>query len=234
MADAGLPQILNELSAVGLSTQDSSSDGPLAGPDEEDRIGVHEQNQPGLFSIGVPVAVGRLTGAQMRKIADLAERHGAATIRLTAQQNILIPNIPKENVAAVLEGLGVVGLKASASPISLGLLACVEREFCRELIQHLEGRILLEEPIQIHVSDGSGTCAHSAAAQIELHGNSSGFDISIASSAPILCNVPASEVKVRLEQLLVGYKKRRKAGESFNQFCRRVGDSHLARILEPV
>ena len=207
-----------------------------------DQIGVHEQTQAGLFSVGISVPAGRLTSAQMRKVADLAERHGDGTIRLTARQNLLFLNIPQEKVASILEGLGPVGLKASASMIARSVLACAEKEFCRELIQHLEGRVLLEEPIQIHVSDRSNRCTHSAVTpQIGLQGNQSGaegaasetFDISTACDQPLLQNVSASEVRIRLEQLLVSYKKRRKAGESFSQFCQRVGGAQLVQILEP-
>ena len=209
----------------------------LSGP-----IGVHEQAEPGLFSIGISVLAGRLTIAQMRKVADMAERHGDGTIRLTARQNLLLLNIPKEKVASVLEGLGPVGLKASVSTIAGSLLACAEKEFCRELIRYLEGRVLLDEPIQIHVSDRSNPCAHSAITpEIALQGNQSGaesapsetFDIFTYSGRPLLQNVSASEVRIRLEHLLVGYKKRRKAGESFSQFCQRVGGAQLLQILEP-
>ena len=214
-------------------------------PSEEvypDQIGVYEQAEPGFFSVGISVLAGRLTIAQMRKVADLAERHGNATIRLTARQNLLFLNIPKEKVASILEGLAPVGLKAGASMIARSVLACAEKEFCRELIQHREGRGLLEEPIQIHVSGRSIPCAHSTMTpDIELQGNPSGsegtpaetFGISTACDQPLLQNVPASEVRIRVEQLLVSYKKRRKAGESFSQFCQRVGGVQLVELLSP-
>jgi len=43
--------------------------------------------------------------------------------------------------------------------------------------------------------------------------------------------VPATECAKRLEQVLLGFKAQRKPGEPFNDWCRRVGDQALAKLL---
>ena len=230
MTSAELRLIAKSAADRGEDFADISSQEPSADL-LPDRIGVHEQAEIGLFSIGILVLAGRLSLTQIKKIADLAERHGDGTIRLTPQHNLLFLNVPKEKVALILEGLAPVGLKAAASPMARGLMACAEKEFCRELIQYLERRIPLEEPIQLHVSDGSGRCAHPAA-QIELMLDPSGGAGSIAVGSFILRQVARPEVKVRLEQLMVGYKKQRKAGERFDDFCRRIGNGRLQELLK--
>ena len=66
-------------------------------------LGFHRQRQPGLVYVGVLLPVGRMTGEQMRGLADLAERHGSGTIRLTVWQNLLISDIPEHQIDAVKE-----------------------------------------------------------------------------------------------------------------------------------
>ncbi len=248
------------------STLQGKLDFPLqeAGHREEsedaygDHVGVHEQKQPGLFTIGVPVLVGRMTGDQMRKAADLAERHADGTIRLTVRQNFLLLNIPKEKVAPVLEGLETVGLKASATPFHRGVVTCTGIEFCklavtetkaraREIVEHLEKRVILEEPLRLHITGCPNTCAQSPIAHIGLQGSRArvgqetveAYDIAVGGELGrsrafnhfVVRKVPAAEVKFRLERLLLEYRRGRRPEEKFNEFCRRVGDQAIARLL---
>ena len=202
-----------------------------AGPIEEpadtykDHVGVHEQKQAGLFYVGVPVLVGRVSGKQMMKVADLAERHGDGSIRLTVRQNLLILNIPKDRVGSVLEGLEGVDLRVNASPILRGVLACTGIEFCklaitetkaraREIVQYLEPRVPLEEPLRIHVTGCPNTCAQSPIAHIGLQGSQTkvdgqpveAYDIAVGGQLGrfrsfnhfVVRKVPAAEVNVRL------------------------------------
>ena len=62
--------------------------------DRAGHIGIHPQSQPDLHYIGLSIPVGRLPVAQMRAIADIADRFGSGEVRLTVWQNLLIPNIP--------------------------------------------------------------------------------------------------------------------------------------------
>ena len=225
-----------------------------------DHVGVHEQKQPGLFYVGVPVLIGRISGPQMRKVADLAERHGDGSIRLTVRQNLLILNVPKDRVANVLEGLESVQLRVNASPILRGVLTCTGNEFCKlavtetkaraqEIVEYLETRVHLEEPLRIHVTGCPNTCAQSPIGHIGLQGSKAkggeetveAYDVAVggqlgrdrAFNHYVVRKIPAAEIKLRLEQLLLGYKKLRKNGESFNGFCQRIGDEGVAKLLEP-
>ncbi len=224
----------------------------------KDHVGVHEQKQPGLFYVGVPILIGRITGAQMRKVADLAQRHGEGSIRLTLRQNLLIPNVPQEKVALVLEGLGSVGLNVKASPMVRGVVTCTGIEFCklavtetkaraREIVEHLEASLRLEEPLRIHVTGCPNTCAQSPIAHIGLQGSRTtvegqsveSYDVAVGGGLGrdrsfnhfVVRKIPASEVKFRLEKLLLGYKRLKEPDEEFNGFCKRVGDEAVAQLL---
>ncbi len=58
-----------------------------------DHIGVHDQRDPDLVYIGVPVHLGLASGDQMIAVADLAERLGG-DVRITRQQNFVLTSVP--------------------------------------------------------------------------------------------------------------------------------------------
>ena len=71
----------------------------------EDHIGVLPQADDRYRTVGMVVPVGRLRASQLQGLADLARKHGANeddALRLTHQQNVLLPWIPAENVDALL------------------------------------------------------------------------------------------------------------------------------------
>ncbi len=260
IADWGIEKFRTALQAKLDFPLEESGDFPDLPDTYKDHVGVHEQKQPGLFYVGVPVLVGRITGGQMKKVADLAERYGDGTIRLTVRQNILLLNIPKDSVANVLEGLGAVNLQVNASGIWRGVLACTGMEFCKlavtetkarakEIVEYLEARIRLDEPLRIHVTGCPNACAQSAIAHIGLQGSKmkvgeqlvDSYDVAFggqlgkerAFNRFVVRKIPATDLKFRLEKLLLAYKKQRQNGESFNSFCKRVGDAKLTEFLCP-
>ena len=48
------------------------------------------------------VPTGRLSVEEARQIADLAARYSEGEVRLTVEQNVLLPNVPDSKVDALL------------------------------------------------------------------------------------------------------------------------------------
>ena len=224
-----------------------------------DHIGVHAQKQRGLFCVGAPGLVGRITSQQMKKVADLSRRYGdGKTIRLTVRQNILLLNIAEASVEKVLNGLSEVGLSINAHPVRRSMVTCTGTEFCklaitetkarsRQIVEYLESRVQLDEPLRLHINGCPNACAQHQIGNIGMMGSKvkvdgqivDAYDIFVggqlgkeaAFNHPVLRKVPAADCAKRLEQLLLGFKKQRKLKESFNAWCARVGDGELARLL---
>jgi ferredoxin-nitrite reductase len=162
-----------------------------AGPDvrkatHTDHLGIHPQKrQPGggpeLFSVGMLVPVGRITTAQMRAVADLAERYGNGEIRLTVQQNLLVPNVPEGRVGALTQEPILQELPFDPSPVLRGLVSCVGIDYChlalietkgwaikvaRELERRTAGKKVA--PLSIHWSGCSAGCGLHQASTIGL------------------------------------------------------------------
>ncbi len=230
-------------------------------PDDtyRDHVGVHAQRQDGLYYVGVPVLVGRITAAQMQKAADLCRRYGdGKTLRLTNRQNLLLLNIPEANVEKVLAGLASVGLSINAHPVRRSVVTCTGTEFCklaitetkarsRQIIEYLEKRVPLEEPLRLHITGCPNACAQYQIGHIGLMGSKTkvdgqivdAYDIFVGGQLgrgarfnhPVLRKIPATECAQRLERLLMGYRRQRKDREPFNAWCERVGDPTLVQLL---
>ena len=224
-----------------------------------DHIGVHAQKQPSLYYVGAPVLIGRITAAQMRKAADLSRRYGdGKTIRLTVRQNLLLLNIPERNVEKVLAGLSEHGLSINAHPVRRSVVTCTGTEFCKlaitetkarskQIVEYLEKRVPLDEPLRLHITGCPNACAQYQVAHIGLMGSKTkrdgqvidAYDILVggalgrdaAFNHAILRRVPANECAKRLESLLLGYKRHRKPREPFNDWARRAGDEKLVALL---
>lgn len=224
-----------------------------------DHIGVHAQKQDGLYYIGVPVLVGRITSAQMRRVAELSQRYAdGKTIRLTINQNLLLLNVPEGNVEKVLQGLSDTELSINVHPIRRSVVTCTGIEFCklaitetkarsRQIVEYLEARVHLDEPLRLNITGCPNACAHYQIGHIGLMGSKTKIDGQIVDAYDfliggklgegarfnhaVLRKVPAMECAKRLEWLLTGYKQKRKARESFNDWCDRVGDDTLVKLL---
>ncbi|MDJ0537207.1 MAG: ferredoxin--nitrite reductase, partial [Microcystis sp. M53603_WE2] len=70
--------------------------------EKRDHLGVFPQKQEGLSYIGLCVPVGRLFADDMFDLARIAEVYGSGELRLTVEQNVIIPNIAAENMATLL------------------------------------------------------------------------------------------------------------------------------------
>lgn len=70
--------------------------------DKRDHIGIYPQKQVGLNYAGLLVPVGRLYAESMFELARLADVYGSGELRLTVEQNVLIPNIPDSRLEPFL------------------------------------------------------------------------------------------------------------------------------------
>lgn len=258
--DWGVPkfrQVLEE--RMGRKLEEAPSEFQEPSETYRDHIGVHAQKQAGLYYIGAPVLVGRITSAQMKRVADLCRRYGdGKTIRLTVRQNLLLLNVPEANVEKVLVALSEVGLSINAHPVRRSVVTCTGIEFCklaitetkarsRQIVEYLERRVPLDEPLRLHITGCPNACAQYQIGHIGMMGSKTkvdgqivdAYDILVGGQIgrgmtfnhPVLRKIPAAECAKRLERLLLGFKAQRKDRESFTAWAKRVGDAELVRLL---
>ena len=77
--------------------------------------GVYGQRQPGVQMVRIKLPYGRVTGAQLRVIADLAEEYGHGNLHLTTRQNIQLHHVPLDVTPDLWARLETVGVTLRAS-----------------------------------------------------------------------------------------------------------------------
>jgi sulfite reductase beta subunit-like hemoprotein len=94
------------------------------------RTNVRPQVQEGFFAVGVVLALGDLTAAQLRTVADLAEVYGNGTIRATNDQNLLLPFVAAEDLGTVYDALEAIGLSEANALHLSDVTSCPGADYC--------------------------------------------------------------------------------------------------------
>ena len=158
-----------------------------AGTDERlhiagDHLGIHPQRQVGMNYVGLHVPVGRITVEQLESVADLAERHGRGEIRLTIDQNLVIPFVPDSALSEFLAEPVVKVLRVNPPAVWRNLVACTGNDYCHfslidtkthafNLATDLERKgIQIPKGTRIHVSGCVHACGKHHVGDIGLQG----------------------------------------------------------------
>lgn len=194
-------------------------------------IGTFPQQQVGLSYVGLCVPVGRITTAQLRDLADLADEYGDGEIRITPEQNLIIPNIPDERLDALTAEPLLQALSYRPSSITEGTVSCTGIDYCHfslietkeramETARALEKRLPGIGPVSLYWSGCANGCANHALADIGLVGKRIRVDGEILEAvdiyrggaaahtgggkppAPVMSNVACTELPRVLEEML--------------------------------
>jgi ferredoxin-nitrite reductase len=258
----GLPRFMAELSqrlAVVWSSAGQSSGALSAFPlercelpapaDARAHIGFHPQKVSGTSYVGVVVPGGQLNLVQARGLARIAEEYAGGELRLTQQQNLLIPGLRDVQRSEVERALSSLSLSWQASAFRSGLVACTGRTGCQfgagdakrcgeELVRHLESLFEFEQPLSIHVSGCHHACAQHSIADIGLLATLGDADDpaleryqlwlggQVTTDArfgrEFASDVPAADVARLVEDVVAAYFERRRSDETFRAFLGRV------------
>lgn len=154
-----------------------------------DHVGVHRQDD-GDYYIGLNVPTGRMRGTDLIVIADRAERFAGGELRTTPNQNLLVPDVPDDQLSAFLDHPIFDRYSPDPGPFERGIVTCTGSEFCSYGVIETKTRGLrwarrLEEwltasdqvdrsdlpaAIRIHMSGCSASCAQPQVGDVGLRG----------------------------------------------------------------
>lgn len=107
--------------------------------DKKDYLGVHPQKQQGYKFVGLQVPVGRLSADQMFEVARLAEVYGQGEIRLTVEQNLIIPYISEDKLEAFLAEPLLEVFSINPAPLTRSLVSCTGNNYCNFALIETKG-----------------------------------------------------------------------------------------------
>ncbi|MCL7418068.1 MAG: ferredoxin--nitrite reductase, partial [Halalkalicoccus sp.] len=227
-----------------------------------DHVGVHEQKD-GNYYVGLNVLVGRMGAEEVIELADIAEEYGSGEARVTQRQNLILTDVPEENLDELLEEPLLSEYSPDPHPFQRGSIACTGTEFCSLSIVETKNRqvrysrwlkenVDLPEGIEdfhIHLSGCTASCAQPQIADVSLRGMKTrkdgepveALDIGLGGGLGenpnfadwVTQRVPADEVPGAIANLIDGFAHEREEGQTFREFVVERDEEELAELCEP-
>lgn len=197
---------------------------------KRDHIGIYPQKQLGLNYVGLHVPVGRLQASQMFDLARLAEVYGEGELRLTVEQNILIPHVSDTRLAVLLQEPLLGTFSTQPPPLERSLVSCTGAQFCNfalietknravTIARELQAELDLPRPVRMHWTGCPNSCGQPQVADIGLMGTKvrkngktlEGVDIYMGGKVGkhaqlgecVIKGIPCEDLKPILQNLLI-------------------------------
>ncbi len=200
---------------------------------------------------------GDATGDQMRLLADLAERYGHGDIRISHEQNVILPHVHKGDLPALHAALVPAGLATANVGLISDIIACPGMDYCslatarsipvaQEIATRFRALDLEHEvgPLKIKISGCINACGHHHVGHIGILGldraGVENYQVTLGGDGTETAAIgekmgpgfPAEEIVAAVERLVLGYLAiRRDAEETFLQTFRRVGPEPFKGFL---
>jgi len=204
---------------------------------------------------------GDLTPAQCHAVADAARTAGVDTLRVTAEQGVVISHVDADKVDATLKVLNDAGLQTEYARAIADVVACPGTETCRLGITSSRGLAEALQPlmadfrtdptlsgITVKASGCQHSCARHHIADLGFHGMAKkvagqavphyqlhlgGSGVAGSPMAFATDPVPAKHAPEAGIALLRAYKAGREGDESVHDWATRLGKEGISAILAP-
>ncbi|MBN8938089.1 MAG: nitrite/sulfite reductase [Rhizobiales bacterium] len=208
-----------------------------------------------LKPVGLPP--GDATSGQMDAIADIAERYSADEIRVSHEQNLVLPHVRLDDLPAVFAALKRAGLATPNAGLVTDIIACPGLDYCAlanarsiPVAQRISERfqaIELQEEIgelKLKISGCINACGHHHVGHIGILGvdrkGEEFYQITLGGSADESCSIgeivgrgfSSDQVVDAIENIIGTYLKiRTEPSENFLATYRRVGEAPFREAL---
>ena len=217
------------------------------------RNNISAHKVPGYAIINVSLkAPGEVPGDcsadQMDALAELARDHSFDEIRVTHEQNLVLPHVPLDDVPAVYARLKAIGLASANINLVSDMIVCPGLDYCalanarsiniaQDIATRLAEPALAEDigELKIKISGCINACGHHHIGHIGILGvdkkGEEFYQLSIGGSGAedaILGDIlgpalPGPKVSDAVDALIGAYRRERQPGERFLDTYRRVG-----------
>ena len=202
---------------------------------------------------GIP---GDATSAQMHAVADIAERYSLAEIRVTHEQNLVLPNVKQADLLAVWEELRKANLATANIGLVTDIISCPGMDYCalatarsipiaQEISQRFENIKRQHDvgPLKIKISGCINACGHHHVGHIGILGvdkrGSELYQITLGGSADENASIgkilgpgfSGDQITDAVETVVDTYLQVRNEGEIFIDTYRRLGAAPFKEAL---
>ena len=222
----------------------------------------HKRPDYGIATVSLkPVGgtPGDATSAQMEVLAELAEKYSHDELRVSHEQNIILPHVSRADIPAVYDGLQAAGLASANIGLISDIIACPGMDYCalatarsipvaQDIARRFDELGLEKEigPMKIKISGCINACGHHHVGHIGILGldraGVENYQITLGGDATDKAAIgrragpgfSAEALLPALERLVDRYLVERLNGsESFIDCYRRVGEAPFKSALYP-
>jgi sulfite reductase (NADPH) hemoprotein beta-component len=174
------------LRAADPAPYDARADDPIFRAWADTNLHPHRDAQHAIVTISLKAhgaTPGDATSEQMRVIADLAESHGYGEIRISHEQNVILPHVPRADLPALHAVLRRHGLATANVGLVSDIIACPGMDYCalatarsipiaQDIALHFEALKLEHDigPLKIKISGCINACGHHHVGHIGILG----------------------------------------------------------------
>ena len=202
---------------------------------------------------------GDATSDQMRAMADIAEKYGHNELRISHEQNVILPHVHKSDLPAVYAALREADLATANIGLISDIIACPGMDYCAlatarsiPIAQEIATRfdeLKIEHDIgqlKIKISGCINACGHHHVGHIGILGldraGVENYQITLGGDGTETTTIgeragpgfSADDIVPAIERLVTGYLDlRANADETFLQAYRRLGIEPFKAILYP-
>ncbi len=215
-------------------------------------LSAHRNDQYAIVTISVKAhgaTPGDASSDQMRLMADLAERYGHSDLRISHEQNVILPHVHKSDLPTVHAALLQAGLGTANVGLISDIIACPGMDYCalatarsipvaQEIALRFEELKLEHEvgPLKIKISGCINACGHHHVGHIGILGldraGVENYQITLGGDGTETAIIGEKtgpgfaydEIVPAIERLVMAYLEQREAPqETFLQAYRRLG-----------
>ena len=197
---------------------------------------------------GIGEIPGDITSEQMRQVADLADRFSLSEIRVSHNQNLILPNVKNDDLFALWQGLVEAGLSSANVGLITDIIACPGLDYCalatarsipiaQAIAKRFADPVRQREigPLNLNISGCINACGHHHVGQIGILGlekrGQESYQITLGGDPTeqaaigeiVGPGLTAEAVPEAIERLVDVYLSARQTGESFIETFRRIG-----------
>jgi len=202
---------------------------------------------------------GDATADQMRVMADLAQSYAHDELRISHEQNVILPHVPRRHLPAIHAALSDAGLATANVGLISDIIACPGMDYCalatarsipiaQEIATHFDALKLEHEigPLKIKISGCINACGHHHVGHIGILGldraGVENYQITLGGDGAADAVIGeragpgfgAHEVISAIERLVMAYLDlRTDTSETFLQTYRRTGLAPFKAALYP-
>jgi sulfite reductase (NADPH) hemoprotein beta-component len=202
---------------------------------------------------GIP---GDATSAQMRVLADASERFGFGELRISHEQNVILPHVKQDDLLDLWKLLDAAGLATANAGLVSDIISCPGLDYCSlatarsiPIAQAISQRFadLSRQrrigKLGIKISGCINACGHHHVGAIGILGlekkGQESYQITLGGDPTFSANVgellgpgvTAEQVPDVIEHIVDFYLAERQEGESFIETWRRIGHARFKDVL---